>query len=420
MRLMAKPKLVVLALSALIVAYGLLGGLMERVSARDEAYRPLGIFVDVLERIRSDYVEVPQMREAVNGAIQGMMEALDPYSSFVEAATYRELSQQAERAASPGLVLSRRYGYLYVSAVRPESAAAQVGLRSGDLVESIEGKPGSKLSLWEAEAMLRGEPGSKVSIDIVRPRRPDPVQVKLEREDWIPAPPSAKMVESGIGLLRIPDFLEGSAEAVTAKLKMLSSTGATALLIDLRGSARGSFDEAVRAADQLLPVGKPIVSISRRGEPSVERLSLSEPVSQPRSLVLLVDSSTGGPAEVFGAALREHLGASIVGERTIGYASDQEPFQLSDGSVLWLTTRFYNPPGGDPIQAESLRESGLKPGVRAPSPDYVTNFFFEFSPEESDESQVEDFYRRLGKAIQEEQLKAGLELLREALTRKAA
>ena len=260
MRLMAKPKLVVLGLSALIVAYGLLGGLMERVSARDEAYRPLGIFVDVLERIRSDYVEVPQMRGAVNGAIQGMMEALDPHSSFVEAAAYRELSQRAKESASPGLVLSRRYGYLYVAAVRPASAASDAGLRSGDLLESVEGKPGSGLSLWEAEAMMRGPAGSSVSVSGVRPRRPDPVQLQLTRQEWNSSAPSASVVEKGIGLLRIQDFLEGSAEAITAKLKMLEGAGIEALLIDLRGNARGDFQEAVLAADKLLPRGKMIAS----------------------------------------------------------------------------------------------------------------------------------------------------------------
>ena len=135
----ARLKLIVLLLSTSILLYGLLGGLMDKVSARDDAYRDLSLFTDVVNKIRNDYVEDPDLQKALGGALHGMLEALDPYSGYIDAGTYKELSDRSANLGSPGIVVSKRYGYAYIVAVHEESPAHEQGLRTGDLVETIDG-----------------------------------------------------------------------------------------------------------------------------------------------------------------------------------------------------------------------------------------------------------------------------------------
>ncbi|UCF37870.1 MAG: PDZ domain-containing protein, partial [Acidobacteriota bacterium] len=153
--MLERLKLGILLASTVIVAYGLVGGLMLKVSAGDEAYRDLSVFTTVFSKVEDDYVEKPDMSKAMSGALHGMMEALDPFSSFVDAKTYAQLDSK-QNGGCVGLVLSKRYSYGYVVAVAPVGPAHDNGIRVGDLIESIDGSPTVLMSLWEAEQRLRG------------------------------------------------------------------------------------------------------------------------------------------------------------------------------------------------------------------------------------------------------------------------
>lgn len=417
----SKAKIVIIFLSALIVIYGLVGGMLNRVSAKDNAYQGLRIFTDVLNKVREDYVEEPDMEKAMQGGLQGMMEALDPYSSFIDRDTYREIQRsRGELTASTGIILSKRYGYAYVVSVVSGSPAQRRGLRTGDLIESIDGEMTSQMSLWEARKLLVGTEGSSVHLRVIRARRTAPTQIDLVRTDVALPEISARIVEQEIGVLSIPHFEEGAAQLVAAKLKMLLASGMRGLLVDVRGTAQGSFEEAVEISDLFLPKGKKILTVSNREGTKTEFFSLTEPLVSDIRVVLLMDRGSSGAAEVFVAALKDHDIAGTVGERTDGQGSVQDTIYLEDGSVLEILTGLFYRSTGEPIQSRELNESGISPEVRSPDQDFVTNFYFDNTSDEGDTALQDEFYRDLNTAIRELQFEEGLKQVRSRLLREAA
>jgi len=408
--MLERLKITILCLSTLVVAYGLIGGILERVSAGDEAYRDLNIFTKVLNRVRSDYVEVPEMQKAFRGALHGMMEALDSYSSFVEADIYGQMKPQGEDPGL-GLTVSKRYGYIYVVAVAPGSPAHAAGLRTGDLFESINGRATTLMSLWEAQRYLSGAAGGPVVARVIRSRHGSPLEVSLEPAEWERPPVTARMMESGLGLLSIPYVGPETAKVVASKLKLLRSDPLRGLLIDLRKCTGGAVEDAVQLADLFLVKGARIVSEKVKSGSPVERVSLHDPVLGDVPVVLLVNSGTSGAAEIFAAALKDNEVGRVVGKRTNGHGSIQEEFFLEDGSVLILTTKLLIRPGGDPIQAAEIRKSGIKPDLQSPTRDFITQFYFENSPDDIDAELGPDFYFSLDEAINSRQLEAAVEYL---------
>ena len=416
--MLGKPKLLIVLLSALIVAYGLLGGLLDRVSARD-IYGHLSIFTDVLRKLKNEYVEQPNMEQALSGALQGMVEALDPYSSFVAAKTFTELSEQASAPASPGIVVAKRFGYILVVSVVSESPAARAGLRTGDVLESIDGAGTSTMSLWEASARLRGEDGSSVLVRVIRARRPEPAEVTLGREIITQQRVKSRLEEAGIGVLEVPSFQKGTADAIAAQLKMLGTSAAKGLVLDLRDNAFGSIDEAVQAADFFLPTGKPIISRRDRQGDSADLTAKDEKVAPMPPLVILVDAGTSGAAEIFTAALRDNDEAQVLGEKTNGRGGEHQEFHLADGSLLVLATKLYYRSSGQPIQGESVRTSGIAPDRRSPNNTFVSNFYFDNVTDNVDDGPGDEFYIRLESAIERQQMQDAIAAIREALEKAA-
>lgn len=420
--MLSKAKIVIVLLSAAFVGYGLVGGMMHNVSAKDDAYRDLSLFTNVLNRVEEEYVEKPDLGKGIHGALQGMMEALDPYSSFIDPETYEELKErEQEDAASIGAIISKRYGYAYVVSVLPGSPAEQAGLRSGDIIEAIDGQVTTEMSPWEADRRLAGREGTSVQLRTIRgSRRMAPSQLTLVRRQLSPGEVSARILEDEIGLVRIPHFKEGVSETVSAKLKMLKSSGIRGLLVDVRGTATGLFKEAVQVSDLFVPKGKQILAAKGRQEENTEFFSLTEPLISGIPVVLLIDGGTSGPAEVLAAALTDHKVARSVGEKTDGRGSQQEYVHLENGAVLHISTKLFYRPTGEPIQGPSLKEAGITPEVRSPDEEFMTTFYFEHSSEDPDRSLGDEFYRRLGGAIQEEQLKEGLRQLKKRIEEVAA
>lgn len=419
--MLSKPKWVIIILSAVVVAYGLVGGVLEKVSAEeDDAYRQLHIFTEVLGKVKSDYVEQPSLEKAFQGALQGMVEALDPFSSFVPAGVYAELKDNLDMAGSPGLILSKRYGYLYVVAVTPGSPAEREGLRTGDLVESIDDTVTMRMSVWEGMARLQGPPGSEVKLRVVRARRTEPSVLTLTRATPGELSLSSRIHEGEIGYLKVPAFAAGSADQILDRLTLLKASPVRGLLIDLRGNAVGELGEAVKAADLLLPRGLAIVVERSRDGAPVDHPSLQDPVWEDLPLVILADGGTSGAAEVFAAALQDHGRAEVVGERTNGEGSTQASFELDGGARLFVSTTLYVRPNGVPLQGETLRESGVRPDLRSPNQEFVTSFYFENTSEDFDDELVDKFYRELDEAVGQEQLSRALEHVREKVLKKAA
>ncbi len=407
-------KLSILFLSTLVVAYGLIGGLLEKVSAGEDPYRDLSVLTKVLDHVQRDYVEKPDVEKALRGSLHGMMESLDPFSSFVGRDTY-ERYYALDSPASTGLVLSKRYGYAHIVAVTEDSPADKNGLRSGDLIESIDGHPTVLMSLWEAGHRLRGDEDTEVELRIIRSRPSKPQDVILKRVIVEPPDVSARIVENELGIVEVPDLRSGTSDLVRAKLNMLLSTGVKGILIDLRGAAQGLVEEAVELSDQFLSEGVEIAKVRGRVGVGEEFVSSSPPLVTEMPVVLLVDGGTSGAAEVLTAALKDNGVAEVVGERTNGHGSTQEAFELKDGSVLLMSTKLFQRPDGSLIQNEELRKSGVKPDLRSPSQDFITSFYFDNTPDDLDAELDEDFYRKLDEAIRVEQLDSAVQHLKEKI-----
>lgn len=419
--MLSRTKISVILLSSLFVAYALVGGLLDRVSARDDTYKALRVFTDVLDKVKQNYVEQPDLKRAMWGGLHGMMEALDPYSSFVDGEIYKAMEKdKAGKTANPGIILSHRYGYAYIVSTLPGSPAYQRGLRTGDLLETIDGQRTTEISLWEARKLLIGDEGSSVNLRVIRARRSVPAPMELMREELTLPEVSARITEDGIGVLTIPHLQKGVAETVSAKLKMLRSSGISGLVVDLRGAASGILEEAVQISDLFLPVNVVIVSVGGRDGERTEFVSTTEPVLAGVRIALLIDGGTSGPAEVFAASVKDHDIGDTVGERTDGQGSVQTLFYLEDGSVFEVLTELFYRSSGKPVQDRKQRDSGISPEIQSPSPELVTNFYFDNANDDFETTFGDDFYKDLNKAIRDAQFEDGLKQVRGQLLMKAA
>ncbi len=415
-----KPKLVLILLSATVVAYGLIGGILTDVVAENDIYGQLEMFTTVLSRLKAEYVEEPQMGRAINGALLGMIEAVDPFSSFVEGDIFASLEERAGSEASPGLILSKRHGYGYVVSVVPGSPADEAGLRTGDIVESLQDRVTTEMSLWEIVQRLKGRQGTDVTIRVVRPRRSQPTEVKLTRAVTNLGKARARVIEDSVGLLSIPHFHTGVSGEVRSRLQLLIGAGVDGILVDVRGTSEGTVEEAALIADLFLDRGQLIGSLAGRAGTLREFVSEEEPLVKTQVVGLLMDGGTSGAAEVFSAALIDNQRVFSVGLRTNGHGTTQEKFELTAGSVIFLATTLFVRPNGQPIQGRTVRTSGLRPAERSPTQAFVTNFYFENTKEELGEGNLEEFYRELEDAVVREQLERGLDEIRSRILKRAA
>jgi carboxyl-terminal processing protease len=273
---------------------------------KDGLYRPLSLFTEVLTLVKSNYVESVDMKPLFAGAYSGMTEAMDPFSEYVPpekmaAFNAAQSAKEKKEALDTGIVLARKFGYPVVVAAIVGSPAAAAGVQSDDVVERIDGQPTRGMALWEVDAKLAGKPGGRVTLTIVREGKPRHRTFDIVRGSWTPQAPSASRVE-GETVVKIPSFTPGTAEALKALLAPLDRT--RPLILDLRSSALGTFDEAARCAALFVPPGPLGELKGRKIEPRTFRAEPGERVHENR-LVLLVDSGTAGPAELFASAVRD-------------------------------------------------------------------------------------------------------------------
>ncbi len=306
-------------LLALFVVLPGMGADEKNKEGKEALYRPLGLFTEVLGLVRSNYVEPTELKPLLAGSFSGMTEAMDPFSEYVPpdkmaAFSAFEAAKEKREVLDTGIVLARRFGFPVVVAGVAGSPAAAAGVRSDDVIEKIDGVLTRSMALWELESRLSGKAGSRVHLAVVRDGKPRHRTLDIVRASWTPAAPSAERID-GETVIRIPAFVPGTTAALKDILKPLDRT--RPLVLDLRSSATGSFDEAARAAALFVPAG-PLGELSgRRIETKTFRSEPGERVHESR-LVLLVDSGTAGAAEFFAAAVRDagtrDAGAKLVTE----------------------------------------------------------------------------------------------------------
>jgi carboxyl-terminal processing protease len=358
----ARTRLLVLFVTAPVIVFALVGGVLGKAWTREEVYQDLRVFDDVVSLISSNYVEDVDLSKVMRGAMRGLAEGLDPDSAYLTPEEVRRLEAGEKLPpAGIGVELTRQY-YLRVIAARDGSPAAKAGLRAGDFVRAVNGKPTREMSVHEGMALLRGQPGTKVSLLVIRGNAAEPHPVELVRE-VTSGPEVTGRLEGSVGYLRVASFGAGVAAALAAKAGELSKAGATSLALDVRDTATGALDAGLDAARVFVPSGTLALKETKgSGREPVTSGGSASVIALPA--VVLVNDGTSGAAELFAAALAGNQRAELVGERTQGRAAVQKLVRLPDGAGMLISNTWYLTPSGDPIH-----EKGLVPGVAVEVPE---------------------------------------------------
>jgi carboxyl-terminal processing protease len=358
----SKTRLSVLLLSTPVLAFVVVGGLMGHASARagDDTYQHLRVFQDVVSLVLNNYVEEVKVDRAMEGAMKGLADGLDPDSAYLNSKQVAELDAGAALPVGDiGLEMTRQF-YLRVISARDGSPAAKAGLQTGDYVRAIDGKPTRDMSVFEGTRLLRGDPGSKVVVTIIRGNAADPHEVSLVREkpsapltsgrliaitatDTAPGSTSgdAPLLTPETGYIRIAGFGNGIAEALNKQVADLSKAGAKSLVLDIRGTAEGPLENGIAAARLFVKSGTLSIRAGRdaQSKETFEARPGDGSITLPTQV--LVTTGTSGAAELFAAALRDNKRADLIGEHTLGRAGLQRLVKLPEGRGLWLTYAQY-------------------------------------------------------------------------------
>ena len=345
-----KIKTAILLASAGVLLFSLAGGISGVRASNDVAYRQMEVYSEVLSRVRSEYVEEPNLPVVTDGALHGLLESLDSNSSYLNAEQYKDYKEHKTSAKGDiGAAVSKRFGYASVVSVIPGGPADKAGLQDTDILEAIEGKSTREMSLAQIHSLLSGEPGSNLNLSVVRARRAEPQKVVVTRDVVnIPAVKD-KMLDDGIVQIRVDALTKGKSQEIANKLKSLQKSGAKKLILDLRDCAQGDESEGIATANLFLNHG---TITYLQGQKYPREAFNAEPSKAVTALplVVLVNKGTAGAAEVVAAAVLDNARGDVVGGKTFGDGSVQKLIELPDGSALILSVAKYYSPQGKAIQ----------------------------------------------------------------------
>ena len=360
-------KILLLAVSVVLVVTVFLGVNSSGVSAatepQDGAYRQINVYSEVLRHIQTDYVTDPNITDVTNGALRGLLESLDADSSYLSADDYKAYKDDKGGKAQVGINVSKRYGYATVVSVVPNSPADKADLTDGDIIEAIGGQDTRDISLAMIQRMLEGQPGSELTIAVVRPRKAAPDKVVMTRVSPSLPPVAETMYENSTILYLKPGVLDREhVQQIEAKLKAMPKANNKKVLLDLRDVAAGDMAEATRLANFFLKSGTIAMLEGQKVEKQTFVAEPSKAIDATAPLVVLVNRGTAGPAELVAAALLDNKRADVVGEKTFGEGAQQKTFDLPDGSALILSVAKYESPDG-----KKLQDDGVTPDVQVAS-----------------------------------------------------
>ena len=352
-------KWTVVGSSACVVVLLLLGAHSGRAVASDDVYGHLKVYTEVLEHIKLEYVEEPDMKSVTLGAINGLLESVDPFASYLNADQYKQFEKTADTAkAGVGLVLAKRYGYVAVVDTMPGSPADKANISTGDLIESINNVATRDMPLAYAEQLLRGDSGSTIEISVLRLKNPgEPQKMTLTRAVVGVPEIVTKMMPGNVGYLHVSTLEGNREEQVRTKLAELKKQGAAYVVLDLRHCSTGDQEKGVALANLFLDSGV-ITSLQGQKTEKKEFDAKADADLWKGPLVVITDRATAGGAEIAAAALLDDKRAQVVGERSYGDASLRKTIQMDDGGAVILSVAKYYSPSGKAIQ-----DTGVTPTV---------------------------------------------------------
>jgi carboxyl-terminal processing protease len=351
-----KARFGIIAVSVAIFCYAGIGHVLGR-TPDDRAYKSLTVFGEVLQKIQADYVDEPNMHLVTAGSLHGLLESLDPESSYLTPREYTEYKQKQQNAGTgeTGLTMSKRFGYVIVISVLPDSPAEKAGIHSGDIFESIAGFTTRDMSVGQALNLLNGQVGSGVKVGVIRRGKADPDEVDIVREKVGYSKTVVQKADPDILVLRLPSLDNGRADDVRNKLLEAEKQGIHKVVLDLRECGRGPVTEGVAVARLFVPSGTIATLRGQTVSPQVLTAESSKVVWK-GPVSVLIDGTTSGAAEVLASAMVANHRGDVVGERTFGVASEQKLITMDDGSALFLTVANYFNAAGKPIL-----EDGVEP-----------------------------------------------------------
>ena len=355
-----RVRLVVIFISSLLVFYVIIGGVLGRGSTDqgEKSYQDLGVYSQVLSRIQQEYVTQPNLKNVTKGAIRGLLEALDPYSTYFTPAEYKEYMQHPDPGpATVGIYLSKRMGFATVVSVLPGSPAEKAGIDPGDLIDEVNDQRIREFSVVQINRLLNGTPGSSVALSVIKGTQGEPQKLTLSRQVLKNAPLVAKTIDPNTAYVRVPTFDQGKSDEVANQLKQLISSGDNKIVLDLRDCAGGTESEGEKTANLFLDHGL-ITYLYGQRYPRKEVVAQASDQVTKLPLVVLINQSTAGPAEIVAGAVLDNKRGDVVGVTSFGVGVYQKLIPVGDGSALLLSVAKYYTPDGKPIPG-----NGITPNV---------------------------------------------------------
>ena len=345
------------AVLALLVVLGAVLG-QENNTGTSEPYRYLAVMSEVMAHIQNDYVEAPNFDRVTKGALQGMLEAIDPNSSYLTPAAYTEYQKPHTTEATLGIVPSKRFGFVNIVALLPGSPAEKVGLQTGDMIESIDGVGTRNMSVVAVNALMEGASGSIVKLAIVRERATEPVSIEIQRQVMPPQEVAGRIIPPDIGYLQVSSFPKGQSQKIAGRIRDLQRTGAKKFILDLRNNAIGDPSEGIATANLFMDEGLIAYAEGQQYKRENYLADASKALVSDAPLTVLVNESTGGPAEIIAGAILDTHRGQVVGSRTFGIGAIQKVIPMEDGSALVISVaKFYTPSG------KAIQDTGVEPDV---------------------------------------------------------
>jgi carboxyl-terminal processing protease len=357
--MMTKRKmLITLALVFTIAVSGIVVGRwsVALVNAEVEGYETIKTFTEALSIVKKNYVEETKTKDLVYGAIKGMVNSLDPHSGFMNPEAYKEMQVDTKgEFGGLGIQIGIKDNVLTVIAPIEDTPAYKAGIKSGDRIVKINDEITRDMGLLDAVNKMRGPKGTSVRISIMREGWKEPKEFTIVREIIKIKSVKHKVLEEGIGYIKLTQFQEQTAADLAKALSQLAAENVNSLILDLRNDPGGLLNSAVDVTSQFLPPGKLVVYIKdRAGEKNEYRTGGNYTYYEKPSMVVLVNQGSASASEIVAGALKDWRRAVILGVQTFGKGSVQSVIPLSDGSGLRLTTARYYTPSGTSIQSTGI------------------------------------------------------------------
>lgn len=352
--MMTKKKIAFLLLSTVMMLLLLTGALFGQATQKTSVYRYISIFSEVLDLVRNNYVDQVSSEQLMEGAFNGVTDAIDEFSYYVPPAqmnAYKNFVDVEDNGL--GLVVSKRFGYAYVIAPVAGSPAEKAGIERGDFIEKVNGATTTNMAVWQLRSALRAN--GPVKLQVLRGGNTKREDITLQSATFHPVALETDTI-SGVGYIKVPYFEKGTAAQFRAALEDAHKRGVRKLIIDMRGNAGGSVEEAITAADDLLSSGLITALEGRKVDP--KRWQADRATSFDGEIQVLADVSTAAGGEIFASAIRGNNRGKVVGLTTYGKAIVQRFVPLPSGGGVQMTVAHYTTPDLKPIS-----DAGVRPDV---------------------------------------------------------